>query len=72
MVDIDKIRDAINEAVSVCVLSIQLKGIFDAAVQNAAVASRDLEQVAAQLSQARHYEHFKFCGLTGERLVARF
>jgi len=54
--NVDRIRAVMEEAVSVSVHGIQLPGITDAAVKNAAVCSEQLQRVAAQLEQRGHGE----------------
>ena len=52
VMDLNRIRAAIEEAISVSVRNIQLPGIVDATVRSVAVTAQHLQPVAAQL--ARH------------------
>lgn len=54
--DLERIRGVIEEAVSVSVHGIQVPGIVDAAVRNAAVSSEQLERLANRLERHGHDE----------------
>lgn len=51
LMDLNRVRTVMEEAVSVSVQEVQLPGIAGAALRNVAVSSRQLQEVVAQLEQ---------------------
>jgi hypothetical protein len=56
LMDLNRLRGVIEEALSVSVQEIQLPGIAGAALRNVVVSSGQLQQVASQLEQGDHGE----------------
>lgn len=56
LMNLDKIRTVVEEAVSVTVQGVQVPGVADAAVKEAVISVEQLQRVAAQLEQHGHGE----------------
>jgi hypothetical protein len=56
LINLDRIRAVIEDALSVSVQGLHLPGIVDAAVKNVTFSAKQLQRVAAQLEQHGHGE----------------